>query len=101
MRNVRSWDYIVSVMFLIKECRNSDMQLTDEVVRQFLIDNIDSIMDKVAILVADKNGNIIKEYKTMAEVMHDLNLKSPANIYNALEGKQKTAYGYIWKYKNK
>ena len=37
----------------------------------------------------------------MAEVMHDLNLKSPVNIYNALEGKQKTAYGYIWKYKNK
>ena len=88
------------LLFAVRDLRNSEYMAYDDAVRQFLISRVDEIMDEGAIQAFDKDGNLIKEYRTIAEVMHDLNLKSPANVYNALEGKQKTAYGYIWRKKN-
>jgi hypothetical protein len=42
-------------------------------------------------------GNFIKEWKSVKHAQEKLNLKT--GIYCCLEGTNKTAYGYIWKYK--
>lgn len=47
------------------------------------------------------NNNLIKEYNTINEAAKELNLKNFGNIYNCLCNKTTTAYGFIWKYKNK
>lgn len=48
----------------------------------------------------DKNNNIIQEFKSIKEALEYLG-KSPNNscITSCLKGRQKTAFGYIWKYK--
>ena len=48
----------------------------------------------------DKDGNLIQEFNSIVEAYQSLNKISRVNIDNALQGKQKTAYGYIWKYLN-
>jgi hypothetical protein len=56
-----------------------------------------------AIIQLDKNNNKIAEYTSIREACHqfdgDLN-KIESNIGGCINGKQKTAYGYIWKSKN-
>lgn len=46
----------------------------------------------------DLDGNLIQEFNSIVEAFTILNKPSRVNIDNALQGKQKTAYGYIWKY---
>ena len=46
----------------------------------------------------DKDGKLIQEFNSIVEAFTILNKPSRVNIDNALQGKQKTAYGYIWKY---
>lgn len=48
----------------------------------------------------DLDNNLIKEFNSIVEAFITLNKPSRVNIDNALQGKQKTAYGYIWKYLN-
>lgn len=50
------------------------------------------------ILQFDKNRNFIKEWNSAKEAADFLN-KDGNNIRAAAKGKRKTAYGYIWKYK--
>ena len=51
-----------------------------------------------SVLQYDLDGNFIAEYYSMREAGRQLN--RPHNgISNVLKGKQKTAYGFIWKYK--
>lgn len=58
--------------------------------------------DKVAssrkkpILQYDLEGNLIREWLSAT----DVGKEAQANICSCLKGKIKTAYGYIWKYKN-
>jgi len=43
----------------------------------------------------------VMEYKSLSEAERDLNIKySHTNIASCARGKLKTAYGYIWKYKD-
>lgn len=72
--------------------------------RQFVYENSSQIInakneDKI-IVQLDLEGNIVKEYPSLNEVAHELNLVRPDNIRNVLWGKQKTAYGYKWTYKS-
>ena len=46
----------------------------------------------------DLDGNLILQYNSIVEAFTSLNKPSRVNIDNALQGKQKTAYGYVWKY---
>ena len=46
----------------------------------------------------DLNGNYINEFTSIQEAMNFLNKTSKA-IQNCLAGRTKTAFGYIWKYK--
>ena len=48
------------------------------------------------ILQYDLDGNFIKEWECTADVGKEVR----HNIRHCLKGKQKTAYNYIWKYKN-
>ena len=51
------------------------------------------------IVQIDKNGNVIKEYSSILEVCQAFNVSRGDNVRNVLNGKQKTAYGFLWKYK--
>ena len=52
-----------------------------------------------AIVLLDKEGNVIKEYGSILEICQAFNIERGDNIRNVLKGKQKTAYGFFWKYK--
>ena len=45
-----------------------------------------------------KDGQLVKEYKSVAEVVR-VNNFGQGNISNCCNGKLKSAYGYVWKYK--
>lgn len=57
--------------------------------------------NRAPVIQYDLNGNEIKRYGAMWQVVEELNLKSNAAISMACNGKLKTAYGYVWKYENK
>ena len=50
------------------------------------------------ILQYDRNGNFIKEYESIKQASEELN-KNNSNIVACCKGKRKTAFNYIWKYK--
>lgn len=46
----------------------------------------------------DLDNNLIESFDSIVEAFTKLQKPSRVNIDSALQGKQKTAYGYIWKY---
>ncbi len=50
------------------------------------------------ILQLSYDGSIIQTYNSIVDATKAFNGKSTSNIGNCLTGKNKTAYGYIWKY---
>ena len=46
-----------------------------------------------------KDGSIVCEYASRAEIKEKMHLTNLTNIFNCIEGKQKSAYGYKWCYK--
>lgn len=89
------------LLFTVQDLCELEMNEVSQSVAQYVIANYKNIVSLGIIQQINKNGEIVKEYKSITEVMHALNLSYSTNIYNVLEGKQKTAYGYIWRYKNK
>ena len=51
------------------------------------------------VLQYDKQGNFIKEWSSGKEAAISLNVYQP-NINSCCHGKTKTAFGYVWKFKN-
>ena len=72
-------------------------------IKQYIEDNkvqiLKDVPRKTNIIQYDKNGNVVREYSSSAEVREAMKRDNITNIFNALEGKQKSAYGYIWRYK--
>ncbi len=60
---------------------------------------LNSERSKNVIVQLDSDGNIIKEYKSFNEICQEFKVARAENVKNVLNGKQKTAYGYSWKYK--
>lgn len=52
-----------------------------------------------AIVALDQKGNIIKEFYSFDEIALFFNVKRADNVKNVLAGRQKSAYGYSWKYR--
>lgn len=52
------------------------------------------------VIQIDKDGNIIKEWRTISEVEKTLGFNA-SHIGECCKGKYKTANGYIWRYKNR
>lgn len=46
----------------------------------------------------DKDGNFIRKFESIAQAMDFLKINSTGNLMSTLNGRRKTAYGYIWKY---
>ena len=46
----------------------------------------------------NKKGEMVKDFNSILEAAAYFNKTSRVNIDNALQGKQYTAYGYVWKY---
>ena len=53
----------------------------------------------LSVIQYDKQYNFIKEWNTIKEVAKTLGIRTTSIVY-VCEGKQKTAGGYIWRYKN-
>lgn len=70
--------------------------------RVFTKETIEKIKEKLthSILQFNKENILISEYKNINEASKASNT-TVSNIYKCLCGKNKTANGYIWKYKNK
>ena len=80
----------------IKECSHDiAAQYVREYGRQIISEN----QSAHTIVQMDKEGNVVKEYGSILEIRQALNIPRGDNIGNVLKGRQKTAYGYIWKYK--
>ena len=45
----------------------------------------------------DLNNNLVKIFQSIKDISLQLNTKSTANIYQCINNKRKTAYGYKWK----
>jgi len=52
------------------------------------------------VLQFDKKGNFIKEWPSVQLAAMSLNKKTGAAITEVCNGKRKSIFGYIWKYKN-
>jgi group I intron endonuclease len=54
------------------------------------------------VLQFDKQGSLIREWELIrdAEIFYHPKKINKNNVCNCCRGKQKTAYGFIWKYKN-
>ena len=56
-------------------------------------------MDEKAIVQIDKDGQTVREFYSTWAICQAFNVRRADNVRNVLNGKQKTAYGYYWKYK--
>ena len=83
--------------------RSFIIQEADEEARQYIAENYVQILederDKNTIVQIDKAGNVVKEFYSFNEICQAFNVPRADNVKNVLKGKQKSAYGYYWKYK--
>lgn len=50
------------------------------------------------IIQYSKDGVFIKEWNNINEILEYLNIKHNSHIYRCINGKNQSAYGYVWKY---
>lgn len=62
--------------------------------------DVDKDKTAKAIIQYDLKGNIVGEYKSVAEAARENGFHCRTNITQNLRGKTKSAYGYVWKYKH-
>ena len=74
-----------------------------EEVLSFVFENaaeiLEEVRDRDAICALDKDGNIAFIFHSFNEIAQHFGVLRPDNVRNVLKGKQKSAYGYFWKYK--
>ena len=72
-------------------------------INEYIAYNKDAIIEKRTrhkiIQQLSLQGELIREYRSIDEVREALSLKRVDNIMNVIKGRQKTAYGYVWKKK--
>lgn len=94
--------------FWMEEAYEGFLMDFDEIASQdissYIYENSDSIILKKSkgriIQQLDMDGNVIREYGSNGEVVQALNIARIDNVLNVLKGRQKTAYGFRWKYKD-
>lgn len=60
---------------------------------------VSEVQSARTIVQIDKEGNVVREFSSFLEICQAFNVPRPDNVRNVLKGKQKSAYGYYWKYK--
>ena len=70
---------------------------------EYIAHNRESIIEKRTrhkiIQQLSLQGDLIKEYRSIDEVREAFSLTRVDNIMNVIKGRQKTAYGYVWRKK--
>lgn len=76
---------------------------TSEIIARYVSENADAILRKARegkiIQQIDKEGNVVREFLTWDEIREVMNIVRIDNILNVVKGRQKSAYGYFWRYK--
>lgn len=79
-----------------------EMSLQEEL-KGFINENAAAILEEVrdrnAICAINKKGEIVHTFYSFNEIAQYFKVLRSDNVRNALRGKQKSAYGYYWKYK--
>lgn len=79
-----------------------DVTLQEEII-SFVIENAADILEEIrnrnAICAIDKAGNVVHTFHSFNEIAQHFGVVRPDNLRNVLKGRQKSAYGFIWKYK--
>lgn len=79
-----------------------DDSLREEIisfVNENAADILEEVREKDAICAIDKNGNIALTFYSFNEIAQHFGVVRADNVRNVLKGRQKSAYGYTWKYK--
>lgn len=75
----------------------------EEAIYQYVAENAIEILEQgkqgKIIQQIDAGGNVVHEYVTKEQICDAFNIIRIDNITNVLKGKQKTAYGFFWRYK--
>ena len=108
----REWSWWRARWFAIEETLNlAKFDIEEETQTEFqtfLEENSSDIAEQVLheyvaevniIVAIDDNGNVAKEFHSFDEIISYFNVTRADNVKNALAGRQKSAYGYGWKYK--
>lgn len=76
---------------------------TEEIIRQYVSEHASEILQSgnkgKIIQQIDSDGNIVQEFITHDQIRRAFNISRIDNILNVLKGRQKSAYGFSWRYK--
>ena len=78
-------------------CKNLQWRYGDNIINIAPIIIYGNMTKHLKIAQYDLNDNPIKIFESVKHVSLQLNIKSVANIYQCINNKRKTAYGYKWK----
>lgn len=80
---------------IIEKAKEKATKIIEENYKQFIQEE----NDKHVIVQLDKTGNIVREFSSFNEICEAFDVPRADNVKNVLKGKQKSAYGFLWKYK--
>ena len=76
---------------------------TSDIIARYVSENASELLRKAKqgkiIQQLDMNGNVICEFVSQDDIREAFNIYRLDNIINVLKGRQKTAYGFRWRYK--
>ena len=79
------------------------MEETRDIIEQYVSENAEVILKNgrsgKVIQQIDKEGKIVREFWSTDQLREALGISRIDNITNVLKGRQKSAYGYNWRYK--
>ena len=79
-----------------------DSALQEEItnfVRENASEILEEVRDRDAICAIDETGNVALTFHSFNEIAQYFGVVRPDNVRNVLKGRQKSAYGYDWKFK--
>jgi len=76
---------------------------TREIIGQYISENAAEIIRRAKqgkiIQQLDMEGNVVREFESQDEIRAAFNIVRVDNIINVIKGRQKSAYGFRWRYK--
>ena len=78
------------------------MEEMEDIISQYMEENANEILRNrqgKIIQQLDKDGNVVHEYWSNDQICETFNILRIDNIINVIKGRQKSAYGFYWRYK--
>ena len=92
--------YLEEHLGYIRYSISEDAQyFASDYVRKYGRQILNEIQAANTIVQIDKDGNAVREFTSFLEICQAFNVPRADNVRNVLKGKQKSAYGFFWKYK--